>query len=61
MGTFLFQFGDFGQDDGCLYYPRKVVLSKFANNFIVCDKGPRRSRLQGGQLLDTVIIRFVRT
>ena len=40
-------FGSPGKEEGCLWYPRKVVVMKnTTGNFVVCDRGCERSRMQ---------------
>ena len=40
-------FGTPGKEEGCLWYPRKVVVMKnTTGNFVVCDRGCERSRMQ---------------
>ena len=40
-------FGSPGKEEGCLWYPRKVVVMKNpTGNFVVCDRGCERSRMQ---------------
>ena len=40
-------FGSPGKEEGCLWFPRKVVVMKnTTGNFVVCDRGCERSRMQ---------------
>jgi tripartite motif-containing protein 2/3 len=43
----MYQFGEAGKEDGCLWFPRKVAVVITSGNFIVCDRGLERSRMQG--------------
>lgn len=45
-GTFKFQFGVPGKDEGQLWYPRKVAVMRNNSRFVVCDRGNERSRMQ---------------
>ena len=54
-------FGSPGKEEGCLWFPRKVVVMKnTTGNFVVCDRGCERSRMQifSPQVLN--IIMFLR-
>ena len=54
-------FGSPGKEEGCLWFPRKVVVMKnTTGNFVVCDRGCERSRMQifSPQVLNN--IRFIR-
>ncbi|EDW27435.1 GL16630 [Drosophila persimilis] len=46
MGALKFQFGDAGKRNGQLFYPRKVAVFQHNGNFVVCDRGNGRSRMQ---------------
>lgn len=45
-GSFKFQFGVPGKDEGQLWYPRKVAVMRTNSRFVVCDRGNERSRMQ---------------
>merc|ERR1719318_48456 len=45
-GTFRYQFGIPGKEEGQLWYPRKVAVTKSSGKFVVCDRGNERSRMQ---------------
>ena len=54
-------FGSPGKEEGCLWFPRKVVVMKnTTGNFVVCDRGCERSRMQifSPQVLNIII--FIR-
>ncbi|XP_022222635.2 B-box type zinc finger protein ncl-1-like [Drosophila obscura] len=63
MGGLQFQFGDTGKQNGQLYYPRKVAVSQRNGNFVVCDRGSERSRMQiftqCGTFMLKIAIRFM--
>ncbi|EDW33500.1 GL13766 [Drosophila persimilis] len=46
MGALKFQFGDAGKRNGQLFYPRKVAVFQHNGNFVACDRGNGRSRMQ---------------
>ncbi|EDW39969.1 GL14133 [Drosophila persimilis] len=46
MGALKFQFGDAGKRNGKRFYPRKVAVFQHNGNFVVCDRGNGRSRMQ---------------
>ena len=51
-------FGSPGKEEGCLWFPRKVVVMKnTTGNFVVCDRGCERSRMQifSPQVLNIII------
>jgi len=57
-------FGNAGKEEGSLWYPRKVVVMKNATgNFVVCDRGCERSRMQifSPQVCFKGIIKITRT
>ena len=35
-----------GKEEGKLWYPRKIAVLKDSGNFVVCDRGNERSRMQ---------------
>ena len=45
-GIFKYMFGNQGKAEGCLWYPRKVAVLRHNGNFVVCDRGGERSRMQ---------------
>jgi sugar lactone lactonase YvrE len=45
-GTFLYEFGTAGKGKGELWYPRKIAVIKNNGNFVICDRGTKRSRMQ---------------
>ncbi|EDW33136.1 GL17617 [Drosophila persimilis] len=63
MGALKFQFGDAGKRNGQLFYPRKVAVFQHNGNFVVCDRGNRRSRMQifskCGTYMFKISIRFM--
>lgn len=63
-GNFRYMFGSPGKEEGCLWYPRKVVVMKnTTGNFVVCDRGCERSRMQifspQGHFIRRIAIRFI--
>lgn len=62
-GTFKFQFGVPGKDEGQLWYPRKVAVMRTNSRFVVCDRGNERSRMQifakSGHFMKKIAIRCV--
>lgn len=60
-GTFKFQFGVPGKDEGQLWYPRKVAVMRPSSKFVVCDRGNERSRMQifnkAGHFMKKIAIR----
>lgn len=60
-GTFKFQFGVPGKDEGQLWYPRKVAVMRNNSRFVVCDRGNERSRMQiftkSGHFMKKIAIR----
>lgn len=60
-GTFKFQFGVPGKDEGQLWYPRKVAVMRPSSKFVVCDRGNERSRMQifnkSGHFMKKIAIR----
>lgn len=60
-GTFKFQFGVPGKDEGQLWYPRKVAVMRSSSRFVVCDRGNERSRMQiftkNGHFIKKIAIR----
>lgn len=43
-GKLLGHFGQAGKGEGCLWYPRKVLVLKPSGHYVVCDRGSERSR-----------------
>ena len=64
-GTFKFQFGIPGKEEGQLWYPRKVAVMRNSGKFVVCDRGNERSRMQiftkNGHFIKKIAIRWVVT
>ncbi|XP_017786187.1 PREDICTED: brain tumor protein [Nicrophorus vespilloides] len=62
-GTFKFQFGMAGKDEGQLWYPRKVAVMRSSGKYVVCDRGNERSRMQiftkNGHFLKKIAIRYI--
>nr|XP_022908661.1 brain tumor protein [Onthophagus taurus] len=62
-GTFKFQFGIAGKDEGQLWYPRKVAVMRSSGKYVVCDRGNERSRMQiftkNGHFLKKIAIRYI--
>jgi hypothetical protein len=62
-GTFKFQFGIPGKEEGQLWYPRKVAVMRNTGKFVVCDRGNERSRMQiftkNGHFIKKIAIRWV--
>ncbi|XP_063704756.1 B-box type zinc finger protein ncl-1 [Culicoides brevitarsis] len=62
-GTFKFQFGVPGKDEGQLWYPRKVAVMRNNSRFVVCDRGNERSRMQiftkSGHFMKKIAIRYI--
>ncbi|KAK9758969.1 B-box zinc finger [Popillia japonica] len=62
-GTFKFQFGIAGKDEGQLWYPRKVAVMRANGKYVVCDRGNERSRMQiftkNGHFLKKIAIRYI--
>ena len=74
-GRFVYQFGLQGKEEGCLFYPRKVAVlppqqpqagyggGATRGNFVVCDRGGERSRMQifspNGHFVRRIAIRFI--
>ncbi|XP_050511376.1 brain tumor protein isoform X2 [Diabrotica virgifera virgifera] len=62
-GTFKFQFGIPGKDEGQLWYPRKVAVMRNTGKYVVCDRGNERSRMQiftkNGHFLKKIAIRYI--
>lgn len=62
-GTFKFQFGIAGKDEGQLWYPRKVAVVRTTGKYVVCDRGNERSRMQiftrNGHFLKKIAIRYI--
>jgi len=62
-GTFKFQFGIPGKEEGQLWYPRKVAVMRNSGKFVVCDRGNERSRMQiftkNGHFIKKIAIRWV--
>ncbi|XP_047121481.1 LOW QUALITY PROTEIN: B-box type zinc finger protein ncl-1-like [Schistocerca piceifrons] len=62
-GTFKFQFGIPGREEGQLWYPRKVAVMRNSGKFVVCDRGNERSRMQiftkSGHFVKKIAIRYI--
>jgi len=62
-GIFKYMFGNQGKAEGCLWYPRKVAVIRHSGNFVVCDRGGERSRMQifnsYGHFSHAISIRFI--
>ncbi|ERL84468.1 hypothetical protein D910_01899 [Dendroctonus ponderosae] len=62
-GSFKFQFGIPGKDEGQLWYPRKVAVMRPTGKYVVCDRGNERSRMQiftkNGHFLKKIAIRYI--
>ncbi|XP_023011486.2 E3 ubiquitin-protein ligase meiotic P26 isoform X1 [Leptinotarsa decemlineata] len=62
-GTFKFQFGIPGKEEGQLWYPRKVAIMRSTGKYVVCDRGNERSRMQiftkNGHFLKKIAIRYI--
>jgi tripartite motif-containing protein 2/3 len=62
-GTFKFAFGVAGKEEGLMWFPRKVAVLKNSGNFVVCDRGSERSRMQifsmYGHFIRRIPIRFI--
>ncbi|KAG8230753.1 hypothetical protein J437_LFUL009813 [Ladona fulva] len=62
-GTFKFQFGIPGKEEGQLWYPRKVAVMRNSGKFVVCDRGNERSRMQiftkNGHFIKKIAIRYI--
>ncbi|KAL0273388.1 UNVERIFIED_CONTAM: hypothetical protein PYX00_006065 [Menopon gallinae] len=62
-GSFKFQFGIPGKDEGQLWFPRKVAVMRSSGKFVVCDRGNERSRMQiftkSGHFLKKIAIRYI--
>ncbi|KAJ8682059.1 hypothetical protein QAD02_017851 [Eretmocerus hayati] len=62
-GTFKFQFGTPGKEEGQLWYPRKVAVMRNSGKFVVCDRGNERSRMQiftkNGHFIKKIAIRYI--
>ncbi|XP_046834478.1 B-box type zinc finger protein ncl-1-like isoform X1 [Vespa crabro] len=62
-GTFKFQFGVPGKEEGQLWYPRKVAVMRNSGKFVVCDRGNERSRMQiftkNGHFIKKIAIRYI--
>lgn len=62
-GSFKFQFGIPGKDEGQLWYPRKVAVMRSTGKYVVCDRGNERSRMQiftkNGHFLKKIAIRYI--
>lgn len=60
-GSFKFQFGVPGKEEGQLWYPRKVAVMHTNSKFVVCDRGNERSRMQifskNGHFMKKIAIR----
>lgn len=62
-GNFKYAFGTPGKEEGHLWKPRKVAVLKESGNFVICDRGNERSRMQifspFGHFVRRIAIRFV--
>lgn len=62
-GTYRYQFGIPGKEEGQLWYPRKVAVMKNSGKFVVCDRGNERSRMQiftkHGHFVRKIAIRYI--
>lgn len=62
-GSFKFQFGVPGKEEGQLWYPRKVAVMHTNSKFVVCDRGNERSRMQifskNGHFMKKIAIRYI--
>ncbi|CAH0560221.1 unnamed protein product [Brassicogethes aeneus] len=62
-GSFKFQFGIPGKDEGQLWYPRKVAVMRPTGKYVVCDRGNERSRMQiftkNGHFVKKIAIRYI--
>ncbi|XP_066588781.1 B-box type zinc finger protein ncl-1 [Prorops nasuta] len=62
-GTYKFQFGVPGKEEGQLWYPRKVAVMRNTGKFVVCDRGNERSRMQiftkNGHFIKKIAIRYI--
>lgn len=62
-GTYRYQFGIAGKEEGQLWYPRKVAVMKSTGKFVVCDRGNERSRMQiftkHGHFVRKIAIRYI--
>lgn len=62
-GTFKFQFGVPGKEEGQLWYPRKVAVMRNTGKYVVCDRGNERSRMQiftkNGHFIKKIAIRYI--
>lgn len=62
-GTFKFQFGTAGKEEGQLWYPRKVAVMRNSGKFVVCDRGNERSRMQiftkCGHFVKKIAVRYI--
>jgi len=62
-GTYRYQFGVAGKEEGQLWYPRKVAVMKTSGKFVVCDRGNERSRMQiftkHGHFVRKIAIRYI--
>ena len=62
-GTYRYQFGIPGKEEGQLVYPKKVIIIKNSGKFVVCDRGNERSRMQiftkHGHFVRKIAIRYI--
>ncbi len=62
-GIFKFAFGLPGKEEGMLWFPRKVAVIEESGNFVICDRGNERSRMQifspMGIFIRRIPIRFI--
>ncbi|KAK4887817.1 hypothetical protein RN001_004088 [Aquatica leii] len=62
-GTFKFQFGIPGKEEGQLWFPRKVAVMRTSGKYVVCDRGNERSRMQifskSGHFIKKIAIRYI--
>lgn len=62
-GQFKYSFGVPGKEEGKLWYPRKIAVLQDSGNFVICDRGNERSRMQifssMGHFIRRIQIRFI--
>ena len=62
-GQFKYAFGHPGKEEGKLWYPRKIAVLQDTGNFVICDRGNERSRMQifspMGHFIRRIQIRFI--
>ena len=56
-------FGLQGKEEGRLWFPRKIAVLKNNGNYVICDRGGERSRMQiftqSGMFIRKIAIRYV--